>query len=105
MHDATLERRWGEIALTFVEVQIRSGVSVPVELGGGPIGTLDVYTVDPRDWDDNEVRALQAYAGVVASLLAAAVDAELKGALATQLQTALDSRVLIEQAKDAGLTR
>jgi hypothetical protein len=25
MHDATLERRWGEIALTFVEVQIRSG--------------------------------------------------------------------------------
>jgi GAF domain-containing protein len=42
-HDATLERRWGEIALTFVEVQIRSGLSVPVELGGGPIGTLDVY--------------------------------------------------------------
>jgi hypothetical protein len=29
MHDATLERRWGEIALTFVEVQIRSGLSVP----------------------------------------------------------------------------
>ena len=42
MHDATTERRWGEIALTFVEVHIRSGLSVPVELGGGPIGTLDV---------------------------------------------------------------
>jgi len=37
-----MERRWGEIALTFVEVQIRSGLSVPVELGGGPIGPLDV---------------------------------------------------------------
>jgi GAF domain-containing protein len=36
MHDATLERCWGEIALTFVEVHIRSGLSVPVELGGGP---------------------------------------------------------------------
>jgi GAF domain-containing protein len=47
MHDATLERRWGEIDLTFVEVQIRSGLSVPVELGGAPIGTLDVYAVDP----------------------------------------------------------
>jgi GAF domain-containing protein len=69
MHDATMEQRWGEIALTFVEVQIRSGLSVPVELRGGPIGTLDVYAVDPRGWDDTEVTALQAYAGVVASLL------------------------------------
>jgi GAF domain-containing protein len=47
MHDATLERRWGEIALVFVEVHIRSGLSVPVDLGGGPIGTLDVYVADP----------------------------------------------------------
>jgi GAF domain-containing protein len=105
MHDATLERRWGEIALTFVEVQIRSGMSVPVELGGGPVGTLDVYTVDPRDWDDTEVSALQAYAGVVASLLAAAASAELKGALAEQLQTALDARVLVEQADGALMER
>jgi hypothetical protein len=44
----------------------------------------------PRGWDDTEVSALQAYAGV-ASLLGAAAKAELKGALAEQLQTALDS--------------
>jgi GAF domain-containing protein len=105
MHDATLERRWGEIALTFVEVQIRSGLSVPVELGGGPIGTLDVYAVDPRGWDPSEVAALQAYAAVVGTLLAAAAKAELSGALAKQLQTALDSRSLIERAKGALLER
>ena len=105
MHDATLERRWGEITLTFVEVQIRSGLSVPVELGGGPIGTLDVYAVDPRGWDDTEVSAAQAYAGVVASLLGAAAKAELTGALADQLQTALDSRGLIERAKGALMER
>jgi GAF domain-containing protein len=80
MHDATMEQRWGEIALTFVEVQIRSGLSVPVELRGGPIGTLDVYAVDPRGWDDTEVTALQTYAGVVASLLGAAAKAELSDA-------------------------
>jgi GAF domain-containing protein len=105
MHDATLERRWGEIALTFVEVQIRSGLSVPVELGGGPIGTLDVYAVDPRGWDPSEVAALQAYAAVVGTLLAAAAKAELSGALADQLQTALDSRGLIERAKGALMER
>ena len=105
MHDATTERRWGEITLTFVEVQIRSALSVPVELGGGPIGTLDVYAADPRGWDDTEVTALQAYAGVVASLLLAGAKAELSGALADQLQTALDSRGLIERAKGALMER
>src|SRR5919107_3412826 len=105
MHDATLERRWGEIALTFVEVQIRSGLSVPVDLGGGPIGTLDVYAADPRGWNQSEVTALQAYAGVIASLLSAAAKAQLKGALADQLQTALDSRALIERAKGALMER
>ena len=101
MHDATMERRWGEITLTMVGVQIRSGLSVPVELGGGPIGTLDVYAVEPRGWDQSEVAALQAYAAVVGTLLAAAAKAELSGALAEQLQTALDSPGLIEQAKGA----
>jgi transcriptional regulator with GAF, ATPase, and Fis domain len=105
MHDATLERRWGEITLTMVEVQIRSGLSVPVELGGGPIGTLDVYSADPRGWDDTEVTALQAYAGVVASLLLGGAKAELSGTLADQLQTALDSRGLIERAKGALMER
>jgi GAF domain-containing protein len=105
MHDATMERRWGEIALTFVEVQIRSGLSVPVELGGGPIGTLDLYAANPRGWDDTEIIAAQAYAGVVASLLSAAAKAELSGALAEQLQTALGSRALIERAKGALMER
>ena len=105
MHDATLERRWGEIALTFVEVQIRSGLSVPIELGGGPIGTLDVYAVDPRGWDQSEVAAAQAYAALVGTLLAAAAKAELTGTLADQLQTALESRGLIERAKGALMER
>jgi GAF domain-containing protein len=78
---------------------------VPVELGGGPIGTLDLYATSPRVWDDTEITALQAYAGVVASLLGAAAKAELKGALADQLQVALDSRVLIERAKGALMER
>ena len=34
--DATLEPRWGEITLAFVELQIRSGLSVPVAAGRRP---------------------------------------------------------------------
>jgi AmiR/NasT family two-component response regulator len=51
------------------------------------------------------VTALQAYAGVVASLLSAASKAQLQGTLAEQLQTALDSRGLIERAKGALMER
>jgi hypothetical protein len=58
-----------------------------------------VYSATPRDWTDNDVNAVQAYAGIVASLLAAAVAAHVQGKLAAQLQTALDHRTLIEQAK------
>ena len=42
---------------------------------------------------------MQAYAGLVASLLSAAVTAQIKGRLADQLQAALEHRWLIEQAK------
>jgi len=36
--DATLEPHWGEITLAFVELQIRSALSVPVQLGGARSG-------------------------------------------------------------------
>jgi GAF domain-containing protein len=81
------------------DAQIVAALSVPMELDGDAIGTLSVYSATPRDWDDTEVSAVQAYAGIVASLLAAAVAAHVQGKLAAQLQTALDRRTLIEQAK------
>jgi GAF domain-containing protein len=81
------------------DARIVAALSVPVELDGDSIGTLGVYSATPRNWDDREVSAVQAYARIVASLLAAAVAAHVKGRLAAQLQTALDRRMLIEQAK------
>jgi GAF domain-containing protein len=90
---------WGEFAQVLLAQGVCAALSVPVELDGGVIGTLDVYVGQPRDWDPSEVAALQAYAGLVASLLSAAVTAQVKGRLADQLQAALEHRWLIEQAK------
>jgi GAF domain-containing protein len=91
IRDATLEPHWGEVAHAFAEARIRSGLSVPLRIGGSPIGTLDVYAASPGGWDETEVSALQAYAGVVATLLGAAARATVKSGLAEQLQAALDS--------------
>ena len=80
-------------------VEASSGdLSVPVQVGDGPVGTLDVYVTALREWDDSELAALQAYAGLVASLLAAAVSAQVTGRLADQLHGALEHRSLIDQA-------
>ena len=84
---------------------ICAGLSVPVEVDGSAIGTLDIYSSVPWDWDDSEFTALQTYAGLAASLLMAAVTAQVKGRLADQLQAALEHRWLIEQAKGMVMAR
>jgi GAF domain-containing protein len=103
MYDAYQERRrggpWGEISLAIADLAPRSALSVPIDLGDGPIGTLDLYATNPRGWEHTEVSALQSYAGVVARLLGAAAKAHIGGWLADQLQVALDSRVPIKQAR------
>ena len=93
------EPDWNEFAQVLISEAVVAALSVPVELDGGVIGTLDLYAGQARDWDPGEVAALQAYAGLVVSLLMAAVTAQVKGRLADQLQAALEHRWLIEQAK------
>jgi GAF domain-containing protein len=93
------EPDWQEFSQVLLSEGVCAALSVPVELDGGVIGTLDIYAAEARDWDPSEVAALQAYAGVIASLLMAAVTARVKGRLAAQLQAALEHRWLIEQAK------
>jgi len=87
------------MTLAIADLEARSALSAPIDLGDGPIGTLDIYSTNPRGWDHSEVSALQTYAGVVASLLGTAAKAQTGGRLADQLQVALDSQVLIKQAR------
>jgi len=99
IRNISLEPEWQEFTQVLVGEGVCAALSVPVELDGGVIGTLDIYAGTARDWDPSEVAALQAYAGLVASLLSAAATAQVKGRLAEQLQAALEHRWLIEQAK------
>jgi hypothetical protein len=94
-----------EIAVVLLDASFRAALSVPVELAGGPIGTLDAYARGERAWNESEVSALQACGGVVANLLGHAVAAYTQGRLARQLQVALEHRVVIEQAKGALMER
>jgi|SRR5215216_4816581 len=64
-----------ELAQADIHAGIHAGLSVSGYVDGGPVRTLDVYVTAAREWDDSETTALQAYAGLVASVLAAGVTA------------------------------
>jgi putative methionine-R-sulfoxide reductase with GAF domain len=105
VRDLSAEPGWRDLAQVRIDEGIRAALSVPVQVAGGPVGTLDIYAAAPKEWDASEAAALQAYAGLVASLLAAAVTAQVTGRLADQLQGALEHRVLIEQAVEVLIDR
>jgi signal transduction protein with GAF and PtsI domain len=94
-----------EIAPVLLGASFKAALSVPVELVGGPVGTLDGYASGRREWSESEVSAMQACAGVVANLLGHAAAAYTQGRLARQLQVAFEHRILIEQAKGALMER
>jgi hypothetical protein len=46
--DIAADVRFGQIALALRSAGIRGALSVPVEIEGGPVGTLDLFTAAPR---------------------------------------------------------
>src|SRR4029434_9390439 len=99
MRDAAKEPHWGKITDVVTGQEMRAGLSVPVQLEGGPIGRLDLYCVEARDWDQGEISAAQVYAALAATLLSQAAAAQVKGRLAEQLRVALEHRGRIERGK------
>jgi GAF domain-containing protein len=93
------EGRWPALAGLPALGGVHSLLCVPVEGPAGPAGTLTAIRRPGRPWQAQEVEALLVYAGVVATLLRAATEAERTGQIIGQLEHALHHRVVIEQAK------
>jgi GAF domain-containing protein len=103
--DMAADPRWPSVGPLAAGHGVRAVLGVPIDLREGPVGTLNVYAARPHRWDQADVAAIQAYTRVIASLLRAAVRAHVSGKAASQLQHALDSRSLIEQAKGVLMER
>jgi GAF domain-containing protein/anti-anti-sigma regulatory factor len=103
--DLTTDPQFDAVGVVLRAQGVRAVLSVPVEVDGSPIGTLELYAASPRRWDASELAAAEGYAKVAGRLLTAALNAHAQEQLAEQLQLALDRRVLIEQAKGALMGR
>ena len=96
--DLRTDPRWRRLTPLLASTPVRAVLGIPVHLGGGTIGTLNVYADHPHDWQDTEISAVRAVVHVIDSLLASSVARQHNDEVVRQLQYALNYRVVIERA-------
>jgi GAF domain-containing protein len=97
----TAAERWPHFAPTASAAGFHSVHAFPLYRRDQVIGALGVFATAPSHFDDTDVHIVQSLATVAAISLLYRRSIDHAEDLAQQLQTALDSRVLIEQAKGA----
>jgi GAF domain-containing protein len=96
--DLAVEQRWPGLAEIVVPAGVRAVLGVPVHLGGGAVGSLNLYYADAHVWEESEINALASFNTVVEQIVGSAVLAQRHERLVGQLQHALENRVVIERA-------
>jgi GAF domain-containing protein len=97
--DLTTAGRWPRFAAAAAEVGFASVHAVPMRLRAEVIGALNLFDIHPGALDEGKLRIGQALADVATIGLLQQRAIHRRDTLTEQLQTALNSRVLIEQAK------
>jgi GAF domain-containing protein len=97
--DLKTERRWHQYGSLALEDGLRSVAAVPLHVSEVGIGSLNLYAAEPGPWSEDTIRIASIFADMAASYLAHASDLQRSERVREQLQQALDSRVIIEQAK------
>jgi GAF domain-containing protein len=103
--DLTAEARWPKFSPAAVERGLRAVLASPIPFNQTAIGVVVVFSTKVHPWSPEGELALVAFTDLAALTIATTRQSEQRGELATQLQRALDARVLIEQAKGALVAR
>jgi GAF domain-containing protein len=90
---------WARLDAVVGQLHVRAVLSVPIRLAGQPVGTLDVYSTQPRAWTAHELDGVGEFAAVAGELVQTSVELAMRELELAQLQQALTSRIWIEQAK------
>jgi AmiR/NasT family two-component response regulator len=72
---------------------------MPLTAGTRRVGSLNIYQRHPRHWSDEDVHAVRSMADIATAYIVRAGELVQARVLAGQLEHALGSRVVIEQAK------
>jgi len=99
--DDLLDRadQWPSFHAVAQRLGVRAMAGIPMHLEGESVGAIDLYSADPRAWTDRDLAAATVMANMATAYLLNASLYDKQRRLAEQLQSALNSRVVIEQAK------
>ncbi len=90
--------RWPHYREEVERAGLGAVVGFPLAVDSNRIGSLDVYDTE-REWSADDIAATQVMADIATAYLLHAGHLAEERRLSSQLQAALDSRVIIEQAK------
>jgi len=96
---AAFSKQWPDFVLSAQRIGFASAHALPMRLRTDVIGTLNLFGARPGALDRDTIRLGQALADVATIGLLQARTIRHQETLAEQLQLALNSRVIIEQAK------
>jgi len=91
--------RWPEFAAIATGLSVAGVAGIPMRLAERIIGALNLYSPVPRAWTDEDIAVAGVLADVATSYVVNASKLRQQEQLSEQLQEALESRVVIEQAK------
>jgi PAS domain-containing protein len=94
-----LDPRWPQFAASASDTDVESILAAPILLGTDRVGALILYSTKPFAFLEAEVRICAWFASAVAAVLNDLRTHDELTELAKHLQTALDSRGVIDQAK------
>jgi GAF domain-containing protein len=90
---------WPEFAEAARRVGVAGVAGIPMRLADQTVGALDLYAAEPREWSDTDLSVAGVLADAATSYIVNASSLRQQQQLNEQLQQALDSRIIIEQAK------
>ncbi|MCW2739430.1 GAF and ANTAR domain-containing protein [Nocardioides sp.] len=93
------EDRWPHFAPLALEAGFNAIHAFPMRLRGQAIGALNMFAVDAGPMQESDVRVVQALADIATIALLQERAVTRAEVLSEQLQSALNSRIVIEQAK------
>jgi GAF domain-containing protein len=91
--------RWPEFSATARRLGVAGVAGIPMRLADQIIGALNLYSPEPRKWSGEDIAVAGVLADVATSYVVNASKLRQQEQLSEQLQEALESRVIIEQAK------
>src|ERR1035437_9034132 len=91
--------RWPEFSATAVRLAVAGVAGNPMRPDDQIIGALNLYSGEPRQWAGEAVAVAGVLAGLATSYVVNASKLRQQEQLSEQLQEALESRIVIEQAK------